>query len=400
MKRLMIVLSALFMMGGGAMAQKVTVTDVEAVPGETVAFSLSLSEGRADSYTGLMFDVQFPAEGFTTTGNYTVSSAWPGASAVVGDVDETGLASIPFASANEIAGSEVDDLLTVSFKVDESVDLGYYDVTLKNIRFEYGGMEALKDYASDVTFRVRVVQTHVIVLDEASTEVPEAAENVKVQVLRTFAADEWSTICLPFSMTEAQCKAAFGDDVQLADFTGCSVDDETGDITVNFTYVTAIEANHPYIIKVSAPITDFTVDGVDIAPEDDPCVDRDEETTGSGRNKKTTYNSFIGTYVAETVIPDYALFLSDNQFWFSTGNTRMKAFRAYFDLATAGAEYEDAEAAARVFMAFDKGITTGIGNLTPALSEGEGVYYNLKGQRVAQPSKGLYIVDGKKVVLK
>ena len=46
------------------------------------------------------------------------------------------------------------------------------------------------------------------------------------------------------------------------------------------------------------------------------------------------------------------------------------------------------------------GETTGIGNLTPTLSEGEGVYYNLAGQRVAQPTKGLYIVNGKKVILK
>ena len=44
--------------------------------------------------------------------------------------------------------------------------------------------------------------------------------------------------------------------------------------------------------------------------------------------------------------------------------------------------------------------TTGINSLTPALSEGEGVYYDLSGRRVAQPTKGLYIINGKKVVLK
>ena len=44
--------------------------------------------------------------------------------------------------------------------------------------------------------------------------------------------------------------------------------------------------------------------------------------------------------------------------------------------------------------------TTSIKNLTPALSEGEGVYYTLQGQRVAKPGKGLYIRNGKKVVIK
>ena len=30
----------------------------------------------------------------------------------------------------------------------------------------------------------------------------------------------------------------------------------------------------------------------------------------------------------------------------------------------------------------------------------DGIYYNLAGQRVAQPTKGLYIVKGKKVIVK
>ena len=44
--------------------------------------------------------------------------------------------------------------------------------------------------------------------------------------------------------------------------------------------------------------------------------------------------------------------------------------------------------------------TTGISNLTPTLSEGEGAVYNLSGQRVEKPAKGLYIKNGKKVVIK
>ena len=44
--------------------------------------------------------------------------------------------------------------------------------------------------------------------------------------------------------------------------------------------------------------------------------------------------------------------------------------------------------------------TTSIKNLSPALSEGEGEWYTLQGQRVAKPGKGLYIRNGKKVVIK
>ena len=42
----------------------------------------------------------------------------------------------------------------------------------------------------------------------------------------------------------------------------------------------------------------------------------------------------------------------------------------------------------------------GTTNLTPALSKGEGTWYTLQGQRVAKPGKGLYIRNGKVVVIK
>ncbi len=44
--------------------------------------------------------------------------------------------------------------------------------------------------------------------------------------------------------------------------------------------------------------------------------------------------------------------------------------------------------------------TTSIKDLTPALSKGEGEWYTLQGQRVAKPGKGVYIKNGKKVVIK
>ena len=42
----------------------------------------------------------------------------------------------------------------------------------------------------------------------------------------------------------------------------------------------------------------------------------------------------------------------------------------------------------------------GTTDLTPALSKGEGAWYTLQGQRVAKPGKGLYIRNGKKVVIR
>ena len=68
------------------------------------------------------------------------------------------------------------------------------------------------------------------------------------------------------------------------------------------------------------------------------------------------------------------------------------AGKAYLDASGAGAR--------ALSIVFGEDEATGIENLTPTLSEGEGVVYNLRGQRVNAPTKGLYIVNGKKVVIK
>ena len=44
--------------------------------------------------------------------------------------------------------------------------------------------------------------------------------------------------------------------------------------------------------------------------------------------------------------------------------------------------------------------TTGVLSLTPTISQGEGECYDLSGRRVSQPKNGLYIVNGRKVVVK
>ena len=82
-------------------------------------------------------------------------------------------------------------------------------------------------------------------------------------------------------------------------------------------------------------------------------------------------------------------------FYNLASTTEVPAGKAYLETTTA----LTLPGAARLTIVFDDE-ATGIDNLTPALSEGEGVVYNLRGQRVDQPTKGLYIVNGKKVVMK
>lgn len=46
------------------------------------------------------------------------------------------------------------------------------------------------------------------------------------------------------------------------------------------------------------------------------------------------------------------------------------------------------------------GGTTGIVNLTPSFSDNADIIYDLNGRRIVNPTKGLYIVNGKKVIIK
>jgi len=88
---------------------------------------------------------------------------------------------------------------------------------------------------------------------------------------------------------------------------------------------------------------------------------------------------------------NYILNVVNNKlgFYKAAGNTVAKN-KAYLQTTLA---------AARIELVFDEG-TAGISNLTPALSKGEGVVYDLSGRRVVTPAKGLYIVNGKKVFVK
>ena len=395
MKKTFLTLFALISMGVSAMAGDkpvISVADVEALPGETVSFSVNLEDGKADTYTAMTLNAYFPTDGFSTTGDYTVANAWKGASCTVGDINPvTGLSTMPFASSNAIPGSAVEGLVTVNFTVANTVTVGEYDVTLQGTLFEYNTSD--KDYADDVTFKVKVVSAHNVVLDELATDVPTAEDGVNVKVKRAIKANSWSTICLPFAIPAGKMTEAFGAGVEVKDFTSWSSTEE-GDnivgITIGFTTVTAMEANHPYLIKVANAITaeeGFTVDGVDIAPEAEP-------TKQVGTTKKTR-GYFYGTYVANTTVPEYNLFISNDRFYYSNGSTKMKAFRGYFELYDYLSSLD--EAAARIVIIDND--ATGIANVR-TISAGNSDYYDLQGRKVENPRNGLYISNGRKVIVK
>lgn len=268
----------------------------------------------------------------------------------------------------------------------------------ENVISTYPDLQQVFPESTQFTITIGAHADSRMILDETSTVMPEAAMGVDVHVKRTLTANVWNTIVLPFPMTSQQVGEAFGDGVQLADFTGSEIDeDENGDITgiaVQFQSVNAIEANHPYIIKVKEPISEFTVDGVDIDPEDEP-------TNAVIKRTKKQWSEMIGTYVANTVVEDDMLFLNGNKFWYSTGQTVMMGYRAYFDFYDVLTSVENADAKVTFEV---NGETTDITGVAAPHLEGE--VYNVQGLHMGKDAdmkrlpKGVYIVNGKKVTVK
>ena len=244
-----------------------------------------------------------------------------------------------------------------------------------------------------------------IILDENATTPPTASDStVDVKVRRTIKSGSWQTICLPFAMTGEQVKTAFGDDVLIADYVGWNKrysSDEAENpncITIIFNPVktgNGIKDNHPYIIKTSADINEFTVDNVIICPKSKPIV-------STGNKRQHDVGSFIGNYTAGFIVPEATLFITNNQFWYSVGKTKMKSYRAYFEFEDVlDSYYSTDDNEAKINISLDD--VTAIDDIYTTASDGK--IYSLSGQLISTHGtqglpQGIYIRGGKKLFVK
>ena len=372
-RRILQTIVALLAIVGGATAQTLSVASVETTTGGQA--ELVVSANGMSGVTALQFNLALPQGVTLNESAITKGEAASGHTLSVQTLDNGDrLVALYHTDLGLVSNGT---LLRLPIVVGEQA--GSFNGSLYTIRT--ATTESVSQKCADAAFALTVKSD--VVLDEEATEAPKSVEGVKATVKRTIPADTWSTICLPFAMTEAQVKAAFGDDVQLGDFTGCTVDGET--VKVNFTEADAIEANHPYIIKVTASVGSFAVEGVDIAAG---------EASVKKDGKDGKYNSFVGNYENGLTLTDGWLFLNEGKFYFSTGKTKMKAYRAYFDLAAAGVHYDS-----RVVLSFDETTSISDAQRSTAVVQ-RSTYYNLKGQRVERPAKGIYVKNGNKVIIK
>lgn len=154
-------------------------------------------------------------------------------------------------------------------------------------------------------------------------------------------------------------------------------------MTITFEDATSIEAGKPYLVKPTADITDPVFDFAGVA-------------AGS---TAVTGAEFIGLYTTQTLTAPNKkqLFLQDDKFYYpGTSDATLNAFRAYFSVTE---DVPEAATSRGIEIDID-GVSTGIDFIENKATGEVKVIYDLSGHRVANPTKGLYIVNGKKVVIK
>ena len=219
-------------------------------------------------------------------------------------------------------------------------------------------------------------------IDEGANTISKSTDMI-VNLDRSFTANTWNTVCLPFVPTSAQADELFGSGYQLAAFTGVS------GTTMHFTTINiaAFEAGKPYLVLPKTGCATGTT------------VLFDVNITAKNPTPVTWGNyTFTGTFTTKTFTSadntTSRFVATENKLKTPKENSTMKALRAYFTVPSTSP--------ARSFTidGFEDDTTTSISEETMVKGEtSPNKIYNLAGQRVAQPTKGLYIVNGKKVVL-
>ena len=210
----------------------------------------------------------------------------------------------------------------------------------------------------------------------------------------------WNTLCLPFSVSTASGTLS-GDNVQAMTLNTETSNLSGSTLTLNFDAATTIPAGTPFIIKwdeSGTDITDPVFEGVTI-----DATSHDATVTG--------VLTFTGTYAPVSIADggdNTKLYLGDeNTLFYPNAAMTIGCQRAYFQLAeglTAG-EPTNLDAGVRAFaLNFGDG-TAADPSAIQAIStdsKSDGAWYTLDGRKLdaAPTTKGLYINNGKKVIIK
>lgn len=201
--------------------------------------------------------------------------------------------------------------------------------------------------------------------------------------------EKWNTIVLPFALTEAQVTEMFGEGAKVAAYTGSTVNGDH--VTLNFEEQTSMTANTPYMIK---PGTDASKKVNGIILESASGLKKVEDANNNGI-------TFVGNYTTGQTLQQNSFFISNNVFYRASGQETMNAYRATFQVSTS----TPAKIMNTVFVG-EGGSVTAIDDVHVS-PQGPFDVYHINGMLVKKNAidlngldKGIYIINGKKYVVK
>ncbi len=227
-------------------------------------------------------------------------------------------------------------------------------------------------------FQLEYCGPAITISENADYDPVDGVANVILE--RTFSNENWNTFVVPFNIDNATLTEKFGNDVQVAEYSEVEGNDPDN-VTVKFDVMAspAITANVPVLLKTSEAPASVIFCGVTV---------EDAEAKAEG-----TYFDFVGSYNAKEFVKEGNYYLSANKLYQSTSDdgTFIKGTRAYLKDKTA--------AGARIAYFSIGEEVTGIKVIDANNGAKENIY-NLNGQKVDNVKKGLYIKNGKKVMVK
>lgn len=257
-------------------------------------------------------------------------------------------------------------------------------------------------------------------------------ENLTMYFQRSFVEGEWNSLIMPVNLTKAQFDEAFGSDAKLAKAN--KVYDSNGNLVIGFSLVEEdknnansayLVANTPYIINISKKTAlkgAITIDagtisgdiykvdnslaagGVTFTYDNDKATNPIEQNFPVDQAITTKWGmtdlKFIGSYNKQQDLEAGNYIWNNGKLYLTKNNHWMKGYRCWLVPTWSGSATGNAKL---LSFGFGNGETTGINMPSMVNTTGSTKVYNLNGQRVdnmlgVQP--GIYIVNGKKVVVK
>ena len=258
------------------------------------------------------------------------------------------------------------------------------------------------DYTVQIYKKVAYSTTESLTLNPKNTwEATISGKDLKgkcikeVKLERAFVADGgWYTICLPFSLNANEISTLFHG-AKFQEFSGISTNGTTNGIELNFKSVTATEAGKPYLMK---PVQDISMEDMTFEKKVIEVTAPVAVTHKSADGKEFT---FTGIFDPTAIIgPQYRILSGANGTELRIpGSGTMAGFRSYFVMPTD----LTSEQTSTTKVCMGPSEATAISQIrTDAGTHGK--VYNMYGQFVSKdPTRlapGLYIIDGKKTIIK